>query len=429
MKRIHYGWFILLLSFLALLTVQGFRSSIGAFIIPWEHAFKTDRSTISLLVTFSLIIYGISQPLIGKMIDQWGIRNILSFSTLMVGLSAVLIFFVTQPWQLFMLYGIVASIGFGGASGVAATVAVANWFQKKKGLALGIITSGMSAGQLVFVPLSLFLINRIAWEWTVLALGTFLSVIAFPLLFVFLRTFPYEKGIQPYGGYGLQQNNQKDHGTNANATNKSKRWFNTRKFWYLALPYFICGYTTMGLMDTHLIPFSHGHGFTDSATGIAVSLLAAFNIIGTLLSGQISDQWSPKHFLALLYSLRAISIILLLVMDHTFLLFTFAILFGLVDFATITPTSVLATEYFKQHSVGFTLGLLSLSHQVGAALGAYIPGVLYNLTGGYNTAFVSAIVLLLMATLLSLVLPETKQQSVSQYSGIKSITSNSKNEC
>jgi predicted MFS family arabinose efflux permease len=406
MKKMHYGWFILLLSFLALLAVQGFRSSVGAFIVPWENDFNTSRSTISLLVTFSLIIYGISQPVIGKMIDKWGVRNILSFSTLIVGLSAVLTFFVTDPWQVFILYGIVASIGFGGASGVTATVAVANWFQKKKGLALGVITSGMSSGQLVFVPLSLFLINRIGWEWTVLALGIFLSAIAFPLLFIFLRTFPADKGLHPYGGNGDQQNYKCNYEIGPDTTNKTKRWFNTRKFWYLALPYFICGYTTVGLMDTHLIPFSHGHGFTDSATGIAVSLLAAFNIIGTLLSGQISDQWSPKNFLVLLYILRAISIILLLVTGHTFLLFVFAGLFGLVDFATITPTSVLATEYFNKQSVGLTLGLLSLSHQVGAALGAYVPGVLYDLTGSYNTSLVSAIVLLLVASLFSFALPE-----------------------
>jgi MFS family permease len=124
-------------------------------------------------------------------------------------------------------------------------------------------------------------------------------------------------------------------------------------------------------MDTHLIPFGHGHGFTDSVTGIAVSLLAAFNIIGTLFSGQISDYWSPKNFLSCLYFIRAISIILLLITDHTYLLFIFAALFGLVDFATITPTSVFATDYFKKHTVGFIVGLLSLSHQVGAALGAY----------------------------------------------------------
>jgi predicted MFS family arabinose efflux permease len=267
---------------------------------------------------------------------------------------------------------------------------------------------------LVFVPLSLFLINRIGWEWTVLAQGTFLSVIVFPLLFIFLRTFPSEKGLQPYGENDEQQINQRDHETDA--INKSKRLFNTGKFWFLALTFFICGYTTVGLIETHLIPFSHGHGFTDSATGIAFSLLAAFNIIGTLLSGQIPDKWSPKNFLAILYILRAISIILLLVTGHTFLLFTFAVLFGLVDIATFPPTSVLATEYFNKDLVGLTMGLLSFSHQFGAALGAYLPGVLYDLTGGYNAALVSAIVLLLLALLFGFILPETTEQSFRQSS-------------
>jgi MFS family permease len=141
-KKIHYGWIVLFLSFLALLSVQGVRLSFGAFIEPWEKEFAADRGTISLIALVSFVVYGISQPLVGNLIDRIGVRKVISFSALLVGVCILCTFYATSPWQLAVLYGGIASVGFGGASGVAASVAVTHWFKKKRGLALGMITAG-----------------------------------------------------------------------------------------------------------------------------------------------------------------------------------------------------------------------------------------------------------------------------------------------
>jgi MFS family permease len=436
MKKIHYGWVILLLCFIALLTVQGIRLSFGAFIQPWETEFSTTRGNISLIATLSFIVYGISQPIMGRLIDTFGVRTIISYSVLLVGISTSLTFFVISFWQIIFLYGIISSIGFGGASNVAASVAVTNWFHRKKGLALGMMTAGMSAGQLLVVPLCLFLIVAFDWKVAVLILGSFLIIIVFPLLIFFLRTTPSEIGEQPYGELKEETKEQtkeeinketnKDTNKETNKeilnvpeqgivldmdevqTKKSLPILKTRYFWFLALPFMICGYTTTGLIDTHLIPFSHDHGFSTNVTGAAVSLLAAFNIIGTLCSGQIADHFDNRKFLAFLYFTRGLTIILLLLTSQWLLLLIFAVLFGLVDFATVAPTTMLAIDFFKKQSVGYVIGLLSLCHQVGSALGAYIPGLLYDLTGGYDIALISAIILLMVAALLNLALPKLK---------------------
>ncbi|MCP1357219.1 MFS transporter [Aneurinibacillus migulanus] len=403
MKRIHYAWMILGLTFLSLLTVQGFRSSFGAFILPWESEFSTTRGMISLLALVSFIVYGLSQPVIGRLIDKVGVRKILSLGTLLVGISAILTFFVTSSLQLFLLYGVIASIGFGGVSGVAASVAVTNWFQEKRGLALGIITAGTSAGQFVLVPTSLFLIEWVGWKTTIVSLGIFLSAIVFPILFICLRDYPEEKGIQRYGE---EKSEVLESENPVNETGAFLYVMKTRSFWCLAIPYFICGYTTIGLMDTHFIPFTHYCGYSTKVASVTVSLLAGFNIVGTVLSGQIADHWNNKKFLILLYVVRALSIVLLLIPNQPYFLLIFACLFGLVNFATVAPTSMLAVHYFKQYSVGFVLGLLSLSHQLGSALGAYLPGLLYDVTGNYNVAFTSSIVLLIAAALASIGLPD-----------------------
>ena len=181
----------------------------------------------------------------------------------------------------------------------------------------------------------------------------------------------------------------------------------SRRFWFLAIPYLICGFTTTGLMDTHLISLAHEHGYSEIMAGTTVSFLAAFNILGTLLSGFFADRWNNRKFLAGLYIIRAISISILFVSGHNFTLLLFSIIFGFVDFATIAPTSILATNFYEGNFIGYALGLLYLSHQIGSALGAYIPGLLFQITGNYNISLASAVVLLIVASILSFLLPDS----------------------
>ncbi|MFU1720474.1 MFS transporter [Bacillus velezensis] len=401
--KYHYAWIIVFVTFFTFLAVQGARLSFGAFVEPWEKDFSMNRGTISLISTLSFIIYGISQPIIGRLVDKLGPRMILSFSTFVVGVSFVLTSFVNHPWQLFILYGIVISVGVGGASNVAATVVVTNWFNEKRGLAFGIMEAGFGAGQMLLVPGSLILIQWFNWKLTVVILGLLLMVIVFPVILLFLRNHPGEMGLSPMGGFMKAEAESGQH------TARFSVWtvFCKKQFWFLILPFAICGFTTTGLMDTHLIPFSHDHGFSTSVTSAAVSVLAGFNILGIIISGIAADRWSSKKMLILLYVIRALSICILLYSHHPVILLIFATLFGLVDFATVAPTQMLATQYFKQYSVGFILGWLFLSHQIGSALGAYVPGFLYNEMGNYDLSFYFSIIILLGAAIFTFLLPET----------------------
>ncbi|MCC9265424.1 MFS transporter [Bacillus velezensis] len=401
--KYHYAWIIVFVTFFTFLAVQGARLSFGAFVEPWEKDFSMNRGTISLISTLSFIIYGISQPIIGRLVDKLGPRMILSVSTFLVGISFVLTSFVNHPWQLFILYGIVISVGVGGASNVAATVVVTNWFNEKRGLAFGIMEAGFGAGQMLLVPGSLILIQWFNWKLTVVILGLLLMVIVFPVILLFLRNHPSEMGLSPKGGFMKAEAESEQH------TARFSVWavFCKKQFWFLILPFAICGFTTTGLMDTHLIPFSHDHGFSTSVTSAAVSVLAGFNILGIIISGIAADRWSSKKMLILLYAIRALSICILLYSHHPVILLIFATLFGLVDFATVAPTQMLATQYFKQYSVGFILGWLFLSHQIGSALGAYVPGFLYSEMSNYDLSFYFSIIILLGAAIFTFLLPET----------------------
>lgn len=405
-NRFHYAWIIVFATFLALLAVQGVRLSFGVFIIPWEEEFSLNRSQISLISTLSFIIYGISQPLFGRLVDIFGARKIILLSTLLVSLGIIGTHFVKEPWQLFLLYGIFVSLGVGGSSNVAAAVIVTKWFHSKRGLALGMVEAGFGAGQMILVPSSLMLIQKLGWKGTVLALGAFLLIIVVPIIIWLLKDSPADKGLEPYNdGKEWNKNEQ-----SKAAAYPLKNIFLQRNFWLLVLPFTVCGFTTTGLMDTHLIPFSHDHGFSTSVTSTAVSTLAAFNIIGILLSGYCADRWSNRKMLIVFYSVRSISFIILLISHNAALLILFAIIFGLVDFATVAPTQLLASKYFSHYSVGFIIGWLFLSHQIGSALGSYIPGLMYSHHGEYSLSFYLSIAILILSTLLTYFLPEQKEQ-------------------
>ncbi|MDU0154925.1 MFS transporter [Bacillus cabrialesii] len=402
MKRLHYAWIIVSVTFLILLAVQGVRLSFGAFVEPWEQQFSMDRGTISLISTMSFIVYGISQPIIGRLVDKLGARAVLSWSALLTGVSIFLTYFVTSPWQLFLLYGLGVSLGVGGASNVAASVLVVNWFSKKRGLAFGIMEAGFGAGQMLLVPGSLMLIHWFSWKLTVVVLGLLLMVIVFPAALLLLRNNPSEMNAEPIGGLAEAEKETASKTTALSVTGM----FRMRQFWFLMLPFLICGFTTVGLMDTHLIPFSHDHGFSTTVTSAAVSLLAGFNIAGILLSGIIADRWSSRKILCFLYAVRALSIVILIYSHEPYLLLAFAILFGLVDFATVAPTQMLATQYFQNYSIGLMIGWLSLAHQIGSALGAYVPGVIYTVTGEYTLAFYLSIGMLVLASVMNVMLRE-----------------------
>ncbi|WP_041521468.1 MULTISPECIES: MFS transporter [unclassified Bacillus (in: firmicutes)] len=402
MKRLHYAWIIVSVTFLILLAVQGVRLSFGAFVEPWERQFSMDRSTISLISTMSFIVYGISQPVIGRLVDKWGARAVLAWSALLTGVSIFLTYLVTSPWQLFLLYGLGVSLGVGGASNVAASVLVVNWFSKKRGLAFGIMEAGFGAGQMLLVPGSLMLIHWFSWKLTVVVLGLLLIVIVFPAALLMLRNNPSEKKTEPIGGLAASEKETAPKTTALSVTGM----FRMRQFWFLILPFLICGFTTVGLMDTHLIPFSHDHGFSTTVTSAAVSLLAGFNIAGILLSGIVADRWSSRKILCFLYAVRAMSIVILIYSHEPYLLLAFAILFGLVDFATVAPTQMLATQYFQNYSIGLMIGWLSLAHQIGSALGAYVPGVIYTITGEYTLAFYLSIGMLVLASVMNVMLRE-----------------------
>src|SRR5215831_19347907 len=198
-NRLHYAWVVLAATSLVLLASGGVRAAIGVFIKPLEAEFGWSRTALSSAVAVSIALYGLAGPVVGRLADRWGPRWVLVIGVALVGIGTMLGAGVTRFWQFFVAVGLIAAIGSSAtAAPVAATVAT-RWFERRRGLVLGINGAGMAAGQLLVLPLAMALVATVSWRGAFLVLGGGLLLLVLPLTAALIRNDPSDKGLQAYG--------------------------------------------------------------------------------------------------------------------------------------------------------------------------------------------------------------------------------------
>ncbi|MDY6825605.1 MAG: MFS transporter [Bacillota bacterium] len=413
-NRLYYGWIVMGVSFVCLLATFGMRSAFGAYVASWEEEFLIGRTQVSLISVLSMVTFIIFQPVMGRMIDRYGSRLVLTVSIFMTGTGIILSSLSSSIWQLIILYSLIASIGMAGGSTVTVTAVVAQWFVKKRGTVMGLVLSGMSFGQFIMGPASVLLIDNFDWRFAMRVIGILILVIVTPLCFFLVRSKPQDMGLKPYGAVEDVRSEKKNKTEPVeNVSGEILKGFGmsifrNRIFWLLTIPYFVCGFTDVGLVSTHFIPFAEGKGYASFLIAAVFGTIAIFNIFGTVGAGFLSDKLNRAALLRFVYWLRAIIFILLItVFNNAVGLFLFAAIFGLTERATIAPTSSLCAHHFDDLSLGVVFGYVSISHHLGGALGSLIPGALFDITGSYNIAFILAVIMLLAGGLLVARVPDS----------------------
>ena len=403
--RIHYGWIVLAAVVFVMLGASGIRAVFGVFIKPMEAEFGWTRAQLSGAAALSLFVLGAVGPFVGWLADVWGPRRVLLLATVILGAGTVLASFVGQLWQMYASAGVLMAAGAGGL-GIATTATIAaRWFVARRGLILGILGGAMSAGQMVVVPLAMALIGLYGWRASFLWLGVGMLVLALPVIALLVRNNPADKGLEPFGAGAVRRA-----GSPAAPVHERRvpvaEAMGVPSFWLLAVTFFICGYTSNGLVLTHLVPHAAEHGFSEMHAAQALGLMGALNIVGTVASGWICDRFGRKGPLAIYYGLRGVSLVFLLYVWSVPSLHVFAAIFGLNYISTVPPTTTLIANIFGRLSVGTLAGWIFFSHQVGSAIGAWAGGAIFDATGSYAWAFLSAAVLALIASGLSLLIKE-----------------------
>ena len=314
---------------------------------------------------------------------------------------------IVSLWQLYATVGVIVAIGAGAASPGVAAVVVTRWFESRRGLALGIVGGAMASGQLLVIPLAMGLTMRWGWRTAFVVLGVAFLAVVLPLVLGVIRNNPRDMGLTPYGAAARVPGTA---GASPPVADEPRTTLTdairTAPFWLLAGSFWVCGYTSTGLIMTHLIPHATEHGFHGGQAAQALGVMGAFNIVGTIASGWICDRFGQKVPLAAYYGLRGVSLLFLPYVGTLPGLFAWAVVFGLNYISTVPATTALTAKIYGRYSVGELSGWIFFSHQIGSAVGSLAGGYLYDRFGNYTVAFHSAAFVAFAATLMVLAIRE-----------------------
>lgn len=390
-------------------------SSSGVFIDPLENEFGWDRSIIALAFAISLFLYGISGPFMAALLEVIGLKKmmVVSMTTLLTGIMLTL--FMNQSWQLIIIWGVIIGLGASLFLTVVSPYVANHWFEKRRGLAVGILTASTATGQLILLPVLAAIIENYSWRW---AIGLFMTIgfIMLIIIILFMKNTPKEVSILPYG---LEKEiPERNKGEKKNpivlAFNGLLEAVKVKEFWLLAGSFFICGLSTSGLIGTHFVSYCISFGIPLVTAASFLSFMGIFNLVGTTLSGWLSDRFDNRWLLFWYYGLRGASLVFLpyaLNEGSMTMLVIFTVFYGLDWIATVPPTISISRQIFGTSKSGIIYGWIFASHQAGAAVAAYGGGLIYKFFDTYTWAFFLAGVFCLLASLFVIII---KKQHSSQ---------------
>lgn len=386
-------WLIVALSFLALAFAYSARAAFGLVMPLLEQELGWSRSFTSGTAAFALITMAVLAPLGGRLVDRQGARAVILIGLGMLAAGCFLIAATSSALAFFVAFGGIAAVGFGLVATHVVSAAVEQDFETNRGLATGIATSGSTGGQFLVVPLLALLLTSQSWRSAFIALGIATVV----MMICVVRWFPAGTGSHRGGpSAGVQS---------SGFITDTVSIIRMPAFQILFWSYFICGYTTSGVIETHFLPYASFCGFGPVPSATAYGLLSAVNLVGMIAAGWLTDRMNRPLLLGGIYLIRGLTFIILVHVGVSLeTLFLFAVLFGLVDYSTVPVTASLVASHIGVRVMGLAFGLISAGHQIGAAIGAYFGGVLFDLYARYDWVWWSSLWLAVIAGLMVLVL-------------------------
>jgi sugar phosphate permease len=401
MKRaLHYAWIVAAATFFVAIAAVGVRSSQTMLILPLESEFGLrSGAMISAAIAVNIALLGLAGPFVAGIYDRFGVRRTVGIAMIVVGIMSAASTLVTAVWQLIPIWGVGMGIAVGGVGGTLGATIVTRWFEKHRGLIIGVFSAATQTGQLIFLPLYGWLIQNHSWRYCALAIAALCFVVA-PLFMIVMRERPSDVGLTRLGAHGddLEDRNA---GVNPfrRAIDELRACATSRNFWLLASSFFICGASTNGLIGTHLIPACGDHGIPETrAAGLLVTM-GLFDLVGTTASGWFSDRYNGSWLLFWYYGLRGLSLIFLPLAfgAKTLGLPIFAVFYGLDWIATVPPTLKLTLKTFGAARTPIIFGWILAMHQLGASAIAFVAGLIRVSFGSYDAAFVTSGILCCIA--------------------------------
>ncbi len=391
-----HGWLVVVMCFLALAAAFSARSVLGLTMPLWEQELGWSRSFVSTGGALALVVMAVVAPVAGNLVDRFGARRTLVAGLTVTAAGMGLTATASAPWQFLLYFSVISGIGFGIVANHVVSTIIAFEFERNRGLATGAATAGSTAGQLLVIPVLAVILTTIGWRMSYAALAL-IALLLIPAVLLLIRP----RAAAAADGAAAEPP--------ARLGDRLKTQLRSPVFQALFWSFAICGFTTAGVIETHLLPYAAACGFPPLPSASAYGVLSAFNMIGMVLAGWLTDRMHRPLLLAIIYVCRGLSFILLMfVVQDISLLFIFAVVFGLFDYSTVPPTASLVASHLGLKVMGLSMGLLAAGHALGAAVGAFMGGWLFDLFARYDWVWMASVALAMLAALLVLTIRDRR---------------------
>jgi len=351
-----------------------------------------------------MLIQGSLGIFMGRLNDKFGPRLVLTFCGFIFGLGYLLMSQVNNEWQLYLIYGLVAGIGMSGVF-VACLSTVARWFVKRRGIMTGIVIAGTGIGTFILPPISTWLIEIYDWRMAYIIVGSAILVIGV-LAAQFMKRDPSK-----LGAHSSSQNTEEKQVSTLNAQGFSfAEALRTSQFWIIAVIFFCLGYTVF-TVNVHLVPNITDVGISAVTAANILAVTGVVNAIGCIILGGTVDRIGSKRVCVIGFALIAISFFWLMLIKEAWVFYLYAIIWGLAS--GVGPVeSTLTAELFGMKAHGAIFGVVGFGFTIGAALGPFLTGFLFDVTSNYQIAFFICGVLGLLGFILAVTLRPTRSKVI-----------------
>jgi MFS family permease len=402
--KFFYGYIIVIAAFIIYLAVFGVHYAFGVFLKPMLTEFGWSRAITSGAFSLSWLMQGVSAIVMGKLNDRYGPRVVLTICGILVSSGFLMTTQIDARWQLYLFYGGFIGSGTGGVY-VPLVSTIARWFISRRNTMTGLAVSGIGFGTFLFSPVANYLISVYNWRTSYTILGITLMVIIL-VATQFLRRDPEKMGQLPHDSQESIEIKQDDE-----RVYSLKEAVMTREFWLVFAMFFCFGFCFSSII-VHIAPHATDIGKSTATAAGLVATIGIASITGKVLFGRIGDRIGNKSIYMICFSMMVFSLLWLTPTRQALLLYLFAVVFGLAYGGNATSQSPLVATLFGLQSHGIIMGTVNNGFTVGATLGPFVSGALFDKMGDYEAAFLMSAFLSFMGLMLSILLKPKKALNV-----------------
>jgi MFS family permease len=409
-RTFYYGWVIVAASAVIMFMHAGIMYSYGVFFKHLIADFGWSRAATSGVHSVFMIFHGGLAIAVGWLVDRTGPARVMASCAFIAGLGLVLTSQITELWQLYITYGLIVGIGE-SAGFIAVTSTTARWFTRHRGLALGIVSSGVGLGTLIIVPVTERLIAAFGWSMAYLILGLATWVLMVPASLL-LRRNPSEKQRLAHG--------ENDSPTSVPATPPKKAGriplesgmparvaARQRPLWMLLSIYFLFNFCLQIVM-VHLVNYATDIGTSSFIAATFISIIGAGSLLGRLSMGTASDRIGSINALLICCTILMTTMVWLIFSREVWMFYLFAIVFGFAYGGEVPQMPVLVGRFFGMRALAVLVGMVVFGATIGGAIGAWAAGQVFDITQSYLLAFTIAVAASFTAIIITAMLKKVK---------------------